>query len=385
MVYYQIILEAYGWQGIAFMAMLLLLFSIQIFHYAARLRPIGKYLIKKRRVIHKSAPPISVVVPMFSEDYQYIESTLLELVAQEGAQFEIVIVYVGCDNDFYDDLVRLKSHYPNIVATKIERNERFPISVKTALNVGIKAANYEHILFTTTDARPASNKWISLMARGFQRGDVVLGYCGVESESNGFGAYFVRITRLFHSMQWLAKAVGGKPYRAIRSNMGFTRSLYFKVNGFNRLNMNIGEDDLFIQTILKDDNASVILAPRATVLQKCWGGMHGLVDTSRFYDSAVKFYPRWARNFIDWEMSSRSLFFLLTIVGLIFLPLELKVAIGLLAIIRLIVVISSVKQVATRLGEPKVAARYLFYDLLSPLFALFMRIKMLKRDKRVWR
>lgn len=383
--YFQLLLSAYGWQGLALVAIIIVLLCIQIFYYSFRFRRLGKYLNKRRKKLHESPPPISVVVPMFSEDYEYCETTLPMLLSQEGAQVEVVIVYVGCDGDFYDDLIRLKEYFPNIVATKIERNERFPISVKTALNVGIKASSHEHILFTTTDAHPVSTKWVSQIARGFQRGDVVLSYCAVETPDNKFDSYFIRTTRLFDSMLWLSRAIHGKPYRAIRSNMGFTKNLYFKVKGFNRLNMNIGEDDLFMQEIMKNDNASVILSPRSTVFQSNWGRMDGLIDTQRYYGSAIKFYPLAARNFIDWELTSRTLFFGAAIVGMLFLPLELKVLIALLSLLRLCLVLGAVKKFALRVGEQKVVGRYLFYDLLSPLFALYMHIVMIKRDKRVWR
>ncbi len=383
--YYDIALLHYGWPGLALMFMLIATLLIQGYYYSLRFGRLSSYLIKKRAQLHSSPPPISLVVPMFSEDYDYLDDTLPLLLAQEGCQFEVVIVYVGCDNDFFDDMVRLKGIFPNITVTKIERNERFPISVKTALNVGIKAALYEHILFSTTDARPASQKWISLMSRGFQRGDVVLGYCGVEFEDNRWDSYFIRTTRLMDSMQWLSKAIVGKPYRAIRSNMGFTRTLYFSVNGFNRLNMNIGEDDLFMQTIMSGDNASVVLSPRASVFQRGWGRMDWLIDTKRFYGSAERFYPIAARNFVAWELTSRLLFFALSVVALIFLPLELKAAALIFILLRLFIVLRSIGQVGERVGERGMVGRYIFYDLASPIFALYMRLKMVRRDKRVWR
>ncbi|MFR9543306.1 MAG: glycosyltransferase family 2 protein [Rikenellaceae bacterium] len=383
--FFNTILLSYGWQGLALIALVVTLLIIQIFYYSFRFRRLGTYLNKSRMLIHETPPPVSLVIPMFSEDRGYLDEILPSLLSQKSVEYEVVVVYVGCDSDFYDDMLYLKEVLPNFSATKIERNDRFPISVKTALNIGIKAAKYEHIVFTTTDAHPVSENWLWLMSRGFQRGNVVLGYCGVETSDNKFDSFFIRATRLYDSMVWLSRAIAGKPYRGIRSNMGFTKSLYFDNRGFNCLNMNIGEDDLFLQKIMTSSNTSVILSPRAMVLQRNWGRMDGLVDTMKYYGSAAKFYPIAARNYISWEMTSRVLYILLSIVGVIFLPLELKAAIILLALIRLWVVLSSVNQVAKRVGETKIVGRYLFYDLLSPIFRLFMRLVMVKRDDRVWR
>lgn len=345
----------------------------------------SKYLNKNREALHQTPPPISLVVPMFSEDYEYLDEALPLILSQEAATFEVVIVYVGSNNDFFDDMLRLKTLFSNIVVTKIELNERFPISIKTALNVGIKASHYEHILFSTTDARPCSQMWISLMARGFQRGDVVLGYCGIEKEQGRRGDSFIRLSRLTDSMMWLSRAIMGRPYRAIRSNMGFTRSLYFGSKGFNHLNMNIGEDDLFMQKIMKNDNTSVILSPRATLFQKSWGGVAGWVDSLRYYGSATQFYPISARNYVGWELMSRVLLFLLVVVGILFLPLEVKILLSLLVVVRLVVVLTTINKVAARLGEEGVVGRYIFFDMVSPLFTLFMHIRMMKRDSRAWR
>ncbi len=385
MYYYHIAIAHYGWQGLALLFLLLLLFAIQIYYYTFRFRRLGKYLNKSRKPRLKELPAVSLIIPMFTEDYDFIDDTLPLILAQEAVNFEIVIVYVGDDNDFFDDILRLKNYCPNLIFSKIQRNERFPISIKTALNVGIKAANNNHMIFSTTDARPASDRWLSLMARGFQRGEVVLGYCGMERDDERFDSYFIRINRFMDSTTWLSKAIAGDPYRAFRSNMGFTKELYFGVNGFNRLNMNIGEDDLFLQSIMTSDNTSVILSPRATVYQRCWGRLRGWVDTSRYYGSSEKFYPISARNYVAWELTSRVLFFLLSLLGILFLPLELKVIVALVAIIRLIFVLNSVSRVSQRVGEERILTRYPLYDLLSPLFALYMRIVMIKRDKRVWR
>ncbi len=385
MEFFDTILSNYHWFGLALLALVIGLLSVQIYYYAFRFRRIGNYLNKNRMLIHDTPPPVSVVIPMFSEDRQYIDDVIPLLLDQEKVEFEVVVVYVGCDSDFYDDMLYLKEVLNNFTATKIERNDRFPISVKTALNVGIKAAKYEHIIFSTTDARPSTNRWLWLMSRGFQRGNVVLGYCGVDTPDSKIDSFFIRTSRLFDSMLWLSSAIAGKPYRGIRSNMGFTKSLYFGNKGFNCLNMNIGEDDLFLQKIMQNGNTSVILSPRAMILQRNWGRLDGLIDTTRYYGSATKLYPTAARNYISWEMTSRVLFLLLAIAGIVFLPFELKLLIGVLMIIRLWVVLWSVKRVSIRLGEENIVRRYTLYDLFSPIFALFMSLIMLRRDERVWR
>ena len=64
--------------------------------------------------------------------------------------------------------------------TAIKQQRSAGHGTKLALTVGIKACAYEHIVFTTTDCYPSSDKWLSLMAKGFINGDIVIGYCGIE-------------------------------------------------------------------------------------------------------------------------------------------------------------------------------------------------------------
>ena len=130
------------------------------------------------------------------------------------------------------------------------------------------------MVFTSTDAYPQSDRWLSLMAQGFLRGDIVVGYCGFERHK-GLKNYFMRAWRMMHSVPWLARAIARRPYRGTLHNIGFTKTIYFGANGFGQLNMNIGEDDPFMQQIMTRDNVSVVLTPRATLHEKTWGGWAG--------------------------------------------------------------------------------------------------------------
>ena len=325
-----------------------------------------------------------MVIPLFSEDYAFVEEILPLIVAQEYPDFEVVIVYVGRDTDFYDDLVRIKQSFPQITATKIELNPRFPISPKMALNVGIKSAHYEHLLFTTPDVYPTSDRWLSLMANGFRRGEIVLGYCGME-RGKGFANYLIRTWRMMHSVDWISSAVCGRPYRGMRQNYGFTKRLYFGANGFSHLNMNIGEDDLFMSRIIAPGNVSVVLSPRATLREKSWGGLKWWIGTQRFFGGAIPFYPLWVKNFIQWELGSRILFWLAAIVALAVMPWEFKIAAGVLLLARFAIVLVEARRISRRLGEEKICGRYFLYDLLSPFFALLLGLLLLRKDERVWR
>ena len=384
MYFFDTFLTCYGWQGVALAASLLLLLGVQLYYYLFVYGRIPTYTNNARPVVRDPEPPLSVVVPMFSEDYSSVEERLPLMLAQKYPAFEVVIVYVGQDNDFYEDLLRLKHSFPQIATTKIHLDPRFPISRKMALNVGIKSAHYECMVFSSTDACPRSDRWLSLMAKGFERGDIVVGYCGVE-RSKGLANYLMRAWRMMHSAEWLGRAVQRRPYRGTLHNLGFTKKLYFGVNGFGHLNMNIGEDDLFMQQVMTRDNVSVILSPRAALSEKTWGGLRWWMSQLRYYGSAERFYPLDVKNFVQWEHGSRVLFFAATVCALVVMPFEYRIAAGVLLLLRYVVVIAGVRRLARRLGESGMIGRYFLYDLTSPLWAFWLGVLSLRRDDRVWR
>ena len=204
-----------------FFEQILVMFGVQLYYYIFVYGRIPGYKNNRRAVTLDREPPVSVVVPLFSEDYSFVEERLPLILAQSYPDFEVVIVYVGHDTDFYEDLTRLKQSFPQITLTKIHLDPRFPISRKMALNVGIKSAHYEHMIFTSTDAIPQTDRWLSLMAKGFMRGEIVVGYCGIERRK-GFSNYLMRTWRLMHAVDWIARAVRNRAYRGTLHNFGFT-------------------------------------------------------------------------------------------------------------------------------------------------------------------
>ncbi len=383
--YIDFFIEHYGWQGAALAAVIIVLFAVQIHYYARTYARISRYRNDRRkRRTETDTPEISVIVPLFSENAEFLETGLLKLLAQEYRAFEIVVVYVGLDTDFYEDLVQMRLYYPNLHTTKIEAKPHFPISPKMAINLGIKAAHYEHIILTTPDASPRTDRWLTLMARGFTRGEIVLGYCGY-SHRPGLANYIMRTERLMSSVEWIASAIRRRPYRGNRNNIGFTKSLYFGVNGFGNLNMNVGEDDLFIQQIATPENVSVVLSPRAAVVEKCWGGWKWWIDRQRYCGATRQFYPQGIRSYLVLEHGSRLLFFAAVATALAVMPLEYRLAAAVILLIRYAVVAWSVKRVADRLGERGIMARYPLFDVAGPIVSIFIDLLLIRKYPSAWR
>lgn len=379
------IVQHYGWQGTALAAVMLVLLAVQLYYHIVIYGRVASFRNSRRKKKMESEPPVSVVVPIFSEDYDYLDNRLPALFAQQYANlYEVVVVYVGSDNDFYEELTTMRLRHPNLVVTKIQYNPRFPISPKMAINVGIKSARHEHILITTTDATPASEQWLSMMGKAFTRGDIVLGYTAIEHTSS-LTNYLIRMSRLQLSMAWLARAVRGATYRGSRCNVGFTKELYFGAKGFTHLNMTIGENDLFINHIARRNNVSVVLIPKGSMIERQWGGVKWWIAHLRHYGEAYRFYPIAARNALEWDLGSQVLLFLVALTAIVLMPLEFKAAAIIVLLIRYIAALLRTRSVAKRVGEKGVALRYLLFDVWNPIMLLLVRISMLRKDTTAWK
>ena len=384
MSFFDPIYAAYGWQGIALMAVILALLIVQIYYYSIRYRRVPRYSNNTLPERLAQDPPVSVVM-VTQEDIEFLEERLPIYLTQDYENYEVVLVYVGNNEDFSILLSQMRLKYPRLKITNIKQNTRFPISNKQALNFGIRAAAFDHILLSTSDTIVTSERWVRLMAKGFTRGDVVLGYCGVELRS-GFVGRLMRTQRMVESMMWLSSAVSGKPYRGVRNTLGLNRELYLSVKGFNHLNMNMGEDDLFLQVLAKEAPVSVIISPRATVRQKVWGGASWWLGARKYFGHTYRFYPLAARNAIEWEGGSRVLFFLAAVAALVVLPVELKIATAAMVLLRYILVYASVNSVRKRLGEKHIMATYFLYDLFGVWVEVALAIsRRIYKDDTVWR
>jgi hypothetical protein len=213
----------------------------------------------------------------------------------------------------------------------------------------------------------------------------VIGYCGVEPVP-GVADKIIRSSRMFSSLLWLTAAIRHKPYRATIHNMGFSREIYFRHKGFNRLNLNLGEDDLFMQQIFTHDNFSIVMHPKATVRQMRWGGMDWWLNQCRYRNHSWPFYPFRAQWFVGLETVSRLLFFITAAAAATMVPFEIQMGIAGLVLLRFLTVILQMRRVARRLGERGLMPLYFLNDFFEPIIALGVTAsRIIKPIREVWR
>ena len=169
------ILQHYTWAGVALILVVLVLFLVQLYYYAIAYYRVFRFRLMRRQRRNEANPPISVVVTVRGENEYFLTEELPVLLSQEYNHYEVVVVYIGGDMEYYEELQNIRNNYSYMRLTKMGGNPLIYITTKQALNVGIKSAQYESLLFTTTGAVPKSKEWVTIMAKGFEYGDVVVG------------------------------------------------------------------------------------------------------------------------------------------------------------------------------------------------------------------
>lgn len=383
------IFEHYSWQGIALVFLAVTLFAIQIYYYAVVYNRIISFRLMREREKRRENPAISIIVPMRGESERFLVDELPALLHQEYDHYEVVVVYIGSDNDYYDELQRIRDNHSYMRLTRMGgSNERFYISTKQALNVGIKSAQYDCLLFTIPGATPVSNEWVATMAKGFERGSVVIAPAVPNFEGNHLSTYIMRMIELNQMRNAMVCAIEGKPYYAPRSNYGFDRKLYDSERGYNYLGLDIGENDLFLQEIATAKRTSVVMSRHSIVKEERIDMVSEWKEQMRYYGNTRQFYPAAAKHFTTRELGSRALFFIVAIAIIVILPLELKLgAIGLL-LLRYAIAVWSSRRVAHKLGERDMALKYWIYDLLGPMLEWMLwskKSRNLPNTSRIWK
>lgn len=383
------IFEHYSWQGITLVFLAVTLFAIQIYYYAVVYNRIISFRLMREREKRRENPAISIIVPMRGESERFLVDELPALLHQEYDHYEVVVVYIGSDNDYYDELQRIRDNHSYMRLTRMGgSNERFYISTKQALNVGIKSAQYDCLLFTIPGATPVSNEWVATMAKGFERGSVVIAPAVPNFEGNNLSTYIMRMIELNQMRNAMVCAIEGKPYYAPRSNYGFDRKLYDSERGYNYLGLDIGENDLFLQEIATAKRTSVVMSRHSIVKEERIDMVSEWKEQMRYYGNTRQFYPAAAKHFTTRELGSRALFFIVAIAIIVILPLELKLgAIGLL-LLRYAIAVWSSRRVAHKLGERDMALKYWIYDLLGPMLEWVLwskKSRNMPNTSRIWK
>lgn len=334
----------------------------------------------------KELPPLSVVICARNES-ENLRRYLPAILEQDYPEFEVIVINDGSTDESEEVLSALEERYRHLYHSFTPENARYISRKKLALTLGIKASKHDWLVFTEPNCTPASNQWLQMMARNFTpHTQIVLGYSGYE---RGKGWLHKRISfdTLFTALRYLGFALSGKPYMAIGRNLAYRKELFFKEKGYStHLNLQRGEDDLFINQIANSDNTRVETDARAIMRMQPVEKYKEWKEEKVSYMATARYYKGAQRLLLGFETLSRLLFYTACLSGIVMGIISFHWLVAGLALLiwllRFTVQAIVINKTATDQEEKR---HYYFslpvFDLLQPLQTLNFKLYRLYRSK----
>lgn len=336
-----------------------------------------KLLIYKESEEEPTLQPVSVIVAARNESDNLYELIPI-IIDQDYPKFEIIVV----NNQSFDDsrwlLMAFKRQYPNLKIVELEKNKHLRSGKKLPLTLAIRAAQYDHFVFTDADCRPTSNQWLRSMASKFSsKKDIVLGY-GPYQKTKGILNSLIRFDTTWIAITYFSFALRRIPYMAVGRNLAYSRKAFDAVGGFrSHYYIVSGDDDLFIQQAAKKRNYSIQLNPNSHCYSEAPVAWKRWMYQKRRHYSTSSHYNVFKKALLG--IYPMSLFFLLfSFISLLltkrFLVVACAVFIGLMLLKWLIL-----GRCFRKLNEKNLGWYFPFWDiayaLLLPIFFLLTKRK----------
>lgn len=207
-------------------------------------------------------PPVSIIVYAKNES-ENLRKHLPDLLTQEYPVYEVIVINDGSTDESDEVLKTLSHEYKHLYHTYIPEDAKYLSRKKLSLTLGIKAAQYDLLLFTEANCRPFTPRWIQAMA-GAYRSDataIVLGFCAYR-HYKGFFHKLVAYDNLFTGLQALSSALTRHPYTGNGRNLSYRKYLFFEQKGYSHsLYLHAGDDDLFINEAATGENTEAAYTP----------------------------------------------------------------------------------------------------------------------------
>lgn len=286
--------------------------SIQYLFFAHKAR--------KNPPIQDAQVPVSVVICARNEA-KNLRKYLPKVLNQKYFQFEVLVVNDRSWDETEDVLEELMMEYPLLKFTEVPDSDMYFHGKKFAQTLGIKAAQYEHIVFTDADCEPSSDYWLAGMASGFSKDKkICLGY-GPYKKKSGLLNALIRFETLNTGVHYLSRAFFGKAYMGVGRNMAYSRALFFKHKGFYKhMHLPSGDDDLFVNEAATSNNTSVRLSKDCLTFSEPklkWG--EWFFQKRRHFTSSA-YYTFSSKFWLSLNSFSRLGLYLLTALFIILFP-----------------------------------------------------------------
>lgn len=337
---------------------------------------------RKKTKLNSEKVPVSVII-FAKNSAAFLHNYLPSILAQDYFKFEVVLINNESDDDTATILEDFRKQYQAVKIIDVKNNEAFWNNKKYALTLGIKAAKYDHLLFTEANCKPISKHWISAMAANFSdKKSIVLGYRKFEKQHSLSNLIF-RFNNLLEAVKCFSFSKAGYSVMAFSANLGFNRADFFRVKGFiNHIHIRDAEFDLFIKDASTKKNTTY------TILEASFTEKNNHFSFSEwFFEQRKLFHLKKHVNLrrrilLAFFIISKLLWYLLAIILFFFYPFKTLLFVVLLYFLVQFVVIGFSSK---KLKEPLLIFFIPFLDLSLLLIQISIFIANLVSKPNHWK
>ncbi len=330
---------------------------------------------------------VSVVICAKNEA-ENLQKFLPAVLEQDYPLYEVIVVNDASEDNTAEVLAQFALQYKHLRLTFVPHGAQLRSSKKLALTLGIKAAQYDYILLTDADCRPASKYWIANMIMGFNQEsrtnttEIVLGY-GAYLKEKTLVSRFIQYDTLFNGLQYMGLAIAHHPYMGVGRNLAYRKDTFFANKGFaGLLSSRAGDDDLFVNKIATSHNTQVVF----TLDSLTWSvPKHSYRDWLLQKERHLGVSPqyKWGTKMrLFFEPFTRALFYATLIALCLLAPHWIWWAVaGGILLARLILQLAVLNTAAYRTQGQWFGLSVVFFDIFLPLNNLYLFIRYALRKR----
>lgn len=222
---------------------------------------------------------------------------LKDLAKQDCEKFETIVVVDSDQPDIQAAVSRISEEFPDVHITFIPPVTYHLGRRKLAFMLGIKAAQGEIVVTTSSSCAIMSESWLREITSGFSDPGtgLILGLALPDPQDDrAAGRLYRQFDSVLSTSLSINAAMHGKPVRGDIFNMAFRRSLFFKINGFSPSNfLHSGENDIFVAGMSRETDTAVCTCKASRLLYSPSGDMkkYWTVEKAR-RDFTSRYIPR---------------------------------------------------------------------------------------------
>lgn len=265
-------------------------------------------------------PPLSVVI-CTRNDERHLAENLSAVLEQDYPVFEVIVVNDRSEDDTKWLLKELSAQHAHLKVVEIAEHVLSQSGKKFGVAMGIKAAQYEHVVFTDADCRPASKEWLFHLGNAFENGkEIVLGYVPLPRKK-GFRNIMIRFEHFYRSVDYLSRAAIGHAYMGLGQNMAFHKSLFFDGKGFaSHIHVRGGYDELFVNQHASRGNTAIAIHREAHVWKPMPESIPAYQIHRKFRRQAVSLFRAKHRRMLNIQSFSATAFYLVLLGTVLYAP-----------------------------------------------------------------